>query len=237
MSAAAGSPSATPLDATGLRALRASLRRRFRTRESTTVVNGETWTLLHPASAEDLIDEEDFERDERLPYWADLWPSAQVLASRVAAMEGAGRTCLELGCGAGLVTTAAARAGFATTATDYYLDALRFTAVNAWRITGRVVATREVDWRALPDDLPRCDLVLAADVLYERPYGALVAETIARALAPGGTALVADPGRTFAPDFDQEATMRGLVVERMARVPFDTDVARQNIDIRLVRAA
>jgi predicted nicotinamide N-methyase len=229
--------SATPTDAKGLAALRASLRRRFRTRESTTEVAGETWTLLHPASAEDLIDEEDFERDERLPYWADLWPSAQVLAMRVAAMEGAGRTCLELGCGVGLVATAAARAGFATTATDYYLDALRFTAVNAWRITRRAVATREVDWRALPDDLARCDLVLAADVLYERPYGALVAEAIARTLAPGGTALLADPGRTFAPDFDREAEARGLVVERVARVPFDTGVARQNIDIRLVRAA
>ena len=37
-------------------------------------------SLLHPASAEDLINEQDFERDERLPYWADKWPSSFVLA-------------------------------------------------------------------------------------------------------------------------------------------------------------
>ena len=228
---------ATPTDAAGLAALEKSLRRRFRVVESEAVVAGERYALLHPASAEELIDEADFERDERLPYWADLWPSSQVLATRVRAEEGRGRTCLELGCGAGLVACAAVRAGFAVTATDYYVDALRFSAVNAWRTTARAITTREVDWRALPDDLPRADLVLAADVLYERPYAALVAGAIARALAPGGIALVADPGRIAAPDFDREAAALGLVVERMAQVEFDTGVARQRIDIRRVRAA
>ena len=53
------------------------------------------------------------------------------------------RRCLELGCGAGLVTCAAARAGFDVTASDYYLDALRFTAVNAWRVAQRAVTTRD----------------------------------------------------------------------------------------------
>lgn len=228
---------ATPTDEAGLATLERSLRRRFRVVQSDAAVGGERWSLLHPASAEELISEEDFDRDERLPYWADVWPSSFVLAERVLAMPGAGRSCVELGCGAGLVTIAAARAGFAVTATDYYADALRFTAVNAHRNAGRAVATREVDWRALPDDLAKADLVLAADVLYERPYGALVAGAIRRLLAPGGVALVADPGRVGAPEFDRAAPELGLVVERMARVPFDTGVALQHIDIRSVRAA
>jgi predicted nicotinamide N-methyase len=230
-------PGATPTDLKGLKALEAALRRRFRVVESTAHVGEETYTLLHPASAEDLISEAEFEEDERLPYWADVWPSAHVLAARVRTMDAAGRTCLELGCGAGLVTCAASRAGFAVTASDYYLDALNFTAVNAWRATRRTVTTRAVDWRALPDDLPRYDLVLAADVLYEQPYGALVAQAIARTLAPGGTGFVADPGRMAAPEFDRAAADLGLTVERVARVAFDTGVARQHIDIRAVRAA
>ena len=229
--------SATPLDDAGLQSLERSLRRRFRVVESVTEVAGESYSLLHPASAEELISEEDFDKDERLPYWADLWPSSHVLATRVRSLAGEGRSCLELGCGAGLVTCAAARAGWRVTATDYYLDALRFTAVNARRTTGAAIATREVDWRALPDDLPRCDLVLAADVLYERPYGGLVAQAIARTLSPGGVALVADPGRVGAEDFDREAAAAGLAVQRIARVEFHTGVALQRIDIRLVRAS
>ena len=234
---AGAAASATPLDEAGLHSLERSLRRRFRVVESVTEVANESYALLHPASAEDLISEADFDKDERLPYWADVWPSSHVLATRVRSLAGEGRRCLELGCGAGLVTCAATRAGWRVTATDYYLDALRFTAVNAYRITGSAVATREVDWRALPDDLPRCDLVLAADVLYERPYGALVAQAIARTLSPDGVALVADPGRVGAEDFDREAPLAGLQVQRIARVEFHTGVALQRIDIRLVRVA
>ena len=83
----------------------ARLRRRFRVVESEVSVAGRTLAVLHPESAEDLIDEQDFALDERLPYWAELWPSARVLADRVAATVGRGRSLLELGCGAGLVAT------------------------------------------------------------------------------------------------------------------------------------
>ena len=36
--------------------------------------------LASPRSAEELINEADFARDERLPYWADVWPSAIAMA-------------------------------------------------------------------------------------------------------------------------------------------------------------
>ena len=125
-------------------------------------------SLIHPANAEDLIDEAEFERDERLPYWADIWPSARVLATHVARLKGRGRSLLELGCGAGLVATSAALAGFRVCATDYYEDALRFTELNVAEHTGEVPETRLVDWRKLPRDLGRFDLVVGSDVLYER---------------------------------------------------------------------
>ena len=226
--------SATPMDETGIVALEARLRRRFRTVETPVAVGDTTIVLLHPESAEDLISADDFEHDERLPYWADLWPSAHALAGRVLAMEGLGRSLIELGCGAGLVSACAVRAGFNVTATDYYADALAFTAVNTWR-QGVAVRTRLVDWRAMPPDLGRFDVVLASDVLYERPYAALVAGAIAATLAPGGVALVADPGRVAAPDFDREAAAIGLVAEPVERVPFESGTIRQSIDIRRLR--
>ena len=45
------------------------------------------------------------------------------------------------------------------------------------------------------------DLVLAADVLYERQNAAALADLVPRLLAPGGEAIFADPRRDEAPIF------------------------------------
>jgi predicted nicotinamide N-methyase len=190
--------------------LRRELTRRFRTATRTVEVAGRPVELLMPANADDLIDEHDFARDERLPYWADLWPSARVLADEVAVMRVQGRRVLELGCGLGLVSLAAATAGADVLATDYYEDATRFARLNAAAATGRAIRTRMVDWTALPHGLGRFDVVLASDVLYEHRYAALVANAIAKTLVRGGEAIVADPGRIALAEFLDECTARGL---------------------------
>lgn len=213
------------------------LRRRFRTEETAVQIGDRTVVILHPASPEELIDEEDFNRDERLPYWADLWPSSRVLGEHLASQTGSGRTLLELGCGAGLVSTCAAFAGFAVTATDYYEDALRFTRVNAWANAGVSVATRLVDWRDLPDDLGRYDIVAASDILYERTYGPLVARAIARSLAPEGEALVADPGRVALGPFLEAAHAAGLATGEPERHAFEAGAVTQTINLYRLRHA
>ena len=180
--------------------------------------------LEKPRNSDDLISEEEYAKDERLPYWADLWPSAESLGKYLVARTPAevlGRDndaqprALELGCGIGLVTLAAMRAGFAVTGTDYYEDALRFTARNALANLGVEPATRMVDWRAFPEDLGTFDLVLAADVLYERPYSVLVAKAVAQSLARGGVALIADQGRVGLEEFLAAVTERGLIHRRL----------------------
>jgi predicted nicotinamide N-methyase len=156
-------------------------------------------SLRKPRSAEALICEDDFADDERLPYWADVWPSSRALAGVLRGTAGTGRSLLELGCGVGLVSVTALRAGFTVTASDYYPDALEVARLNALRLAGDGDArlrTRHVDWRRLPEDLGAFDVVCAADVLYEPEYAQLVSATIARTLAATGEALVADPGRT-----------------------------------------
>lgn len=192
--------------------------------------------IAHPASAEELISEEDFERDERLPYWADLWPSARVLGEHVLHMQGNGRTLLELGCGAGLVTTCAALAGFEVTASDYYEDAVRFAEWNASKHGAPIARGMHLDWRHLPEDLARYDLVIASDVLYERPYGEIVARVIARTLAADGTALVADPGRVGRENFLQALSGHGLQLRSLANIAFEEGSIRQSIAlIEIVR--
>ena len=159
-------------------------------------------------------------KDERLPYWADLWPAARLLATTALETNGHGRTLLELGCGLGLPTAAAVRAGFDVTTTDYYEDALHVARFNSARVNGTEPKVRMVDWRALPADLGRFDVVMAADVLYERPYGTLVAAAIAATLKPDGEAWIADPGRSALDVFLEQATVHGLEVVSREEFPY-----------------
>ncbi|MEP6690516.1 MAG: methyltransferase domain-containing protein [Gemmatimonadaceae bacterium] len=211
-------------------ALAAALARRFVTALDRVEIGDAQFDLLRPRNAEDLISEDDFAIDERMPYWADLWPSSVILAGRLLEEPRAG-ALLELGCGLGLVTMAAMRAGWRVLATDYYADALRFTRANAWRNERREPATRLVDWRALPPDLGTFERVVASDVLYERPYAALIAAVLARTIAPGGQALVADPGRAVTPEFLVACEARGLEVATRETRPFRAGKIAQRITI------
>lgn len=176
--------------------------------------------VWRPPDMEALIDLAEFDRDERIPYWADVWESAIVLAEDIADVDGRGLTLLELGCGLGLPSLVAARQGFRVVASDYELAALEGVAYNAAKNRLPSPEVRVVDWRNPPANLGRFDRVLAADVLYERHHPAALAAVIDRAISSGGIALVADPGRAAAAHFPDACERIGLVVERMpARRP------------------
>lgn len=214
----------------------AALDRRFLIARAAVTVAGREMELEHPRSADELISEADFARDERLPYWADVWPSSTALAGVVSGLPGSGRRALELGCGVGLVTIAALLAGFDVEATDYYEDALLFTRRNARRTVGREPATRLADWRSFPSNLGQFDLLLASDVLYERTYAELIADAIVRSLKPGGVALVADPGRMALLTFITACEQRGCSAGVRTRVPWSEGPARQTITIHEIRS-
>ena len=205
-------------------ALRAELMRRFRTTTRSLRVAERDVALLSPANADDLISEDDYVRDERLPYWADLWPSAQILANEVAIMRFRGLRVLELGCGLGVVAIGAVLAGAEVTATDYYEDALLFAQLNVAETTGKAISTRMVDWVSMPEDLGKFDVVLASDVLYEHRYASMVAEAISKTLVRGGEAIVADPGRIALDEFLEECRDRGLTSEPDARAYVDGEI-------------
>lgn len=192
--------------------------------------------LLHPRNADDLITEADYVRDERLPYWADIWPSSIALARAMAGLTPRPARVLELGCGLGLVTIAALRAGHSVLATDYYSDALLFARRNAAADTGRAPETRMADWRAWPADVGTFDHVVASDVLYEQSYAGLLAAIIATAMVPGGTAFVADPGRSARESFIGECVARDLQVSDSLKVPHQDGEIHQVITILEIRS-
>jgi predicted nicotinamide N-methyase len=156
--------------------------------------------MVLPESAEDLIDVSDFNEDERLPYWAELWPSARALARHLldeAAPEG---RAIELGCGVALPSLALCWRDVPVIASDYYEEALGFARLNAERNGIRSPETLLLDWRTRPEGLGRFELVIAADVVYERRNAEALAGLLPALVAPGGRVLIADPGRVYFPD-------------------------------------
>jgi predicted nicotinamide N-methyase len=162
--------------------------------------DGRDVLVARPRDSEALLDEEAFDaRDEYLPYWAELWPSAIALARLVARRALEGRRVLELGAGLGLPGLAAALGGARVTLSDWAPEAMVAARDNAARNAVALDAL-VVDWRA-PDALVArgpWDLVLLADVLYEARNVAPLLDLLPR-LAP--EVLLADPGRATAEPF------------------------------------
>jgi predicted nicotinamide N-methyase len=180
--------------------------------EERVIVGMRQLRLLRPRSAETLIDEDAFGEDEFLPYWAELWPSGLALAEHVTGAGVAGKVVLELGCGLAVPSLAAALCGADVLATDWAPEAIALAEQNA---LGNGVSLRAalLRWDA-PGSLgaDSFDLVLAADVLYEARNALPLLDLLDRAVAPGGTALLADPGRRHARLFLDAAPPRGWVV-------------------------
>lgn len=183
-------------------------------------IGGLTFDLTWPADADALLDSPAtharFARDEYMPYWAQPWPASVLLAEAVlAGPPGEGRDAVEIGCGIGLVSVAAARMGWSVVAGDYDQDALAFAALNAARNDVVLSAVRLIDFRTpLPE--PVFDHVLAADLVYERRNCEPLARWIQSALRPGGEALVADPNRSAGDGFALCATQVGFDVRETA---------------------
>ena len=213
----------------------ADLERRFRVVSEVVAVGSEKLEIIRPDSADDLISEEDFAGDERLPYWAAMWPaslvlSGEILAGNIPAIRGGMRT-MELGCGVGVVTTAAMKAGLDVLATDYYDPALEFTRANTCRNLSREAKTKMVNWRELPADLGRFDLILASDVIYEREYAGLLPRVFEKLLQFDGHAVIADPGRVATPAFLYACSGLGLKVVQKKSLPWEQGAIKQTIDI------
>ena len=162
--------------------------------------------LTRPRDAEALLSDESFEREEFLPYWAELWSSAVALAHDVSMRSLRGRRTLELGCGLGLPSIAAARAGGRVLASDWSAEAVAAAAANAER-NDVVIETLRCSWAAPGPLVERApwDLVLASDVLYERRNVEQLLALLPRLVDAGGLVLIADPGRRPAKDFLERA--------------------------------
>lgn len=140
------------------------------------------------------------------PYWAHLWSGALALASAIPSGVG---TAVELGCGLGLPGLVAARRGARITFVDQVPAALAFVRASAVAngFAGTAVVAADFTTSVFRTGF---DLVLAAEVLYDRAAFGRLARAIAGHLGPGGRALLADAGRIDTRAFYDELEAVGL---------------------------
>jgi predicted nicotinamide N-methyase len=166
------------------------------------------WSILAVSDQQALLDAAD--GFAHVPYGLLLWESAVALAQWVARRPGmvAGRRVMELGAGVGLPGLVAAACGGLVTQSDHEPAALALCRMNAERNAVAVPRALLADWRAWPD-AGRYDVVLGADVLYEREVHGVILDLAGRLVAPGGLLVLTDPGRPHTLDLLSEMEDRG----------------------------
>lgn len=159
-------------------------------------------------------DDPDLE-DERMPYWADLWPSALALSQYLLRNQEllAGKTTLEIGCGLGLCGMIAASMGARVTLSDYMPEPLEVVRYLWLLNCNEEPDLLQIDWRYPPQNL-QFDILLASDVSYEARAHEPLVGAIRKLLKPGGRLLLSEPRRSTANAFFRLLAQEGFLCEK-----------------------
>lgn len=158
------------------------------------VIGGRTWQILTVQSQDTLLDLAD--QLTHVPYGFLLWEAAVSLAQWLAEQGAtlAGKRVLELGAGLGLPGLVARSLGAAVWQSDHEAQALAIAATNAEQNQISGIEHFVADWQAW-NHTQQYDLILGADILYDRAMYPHLKSIFANNLAPGGQLVLADPSR------------------------------------------
>jgi predicted nicotinamide N-methyase len=157
-------------------------------------------------------------------FFGQAWPAGQALAEAMSGWPVAGKRILEIGCGLGLSSLVLQRRGADITASDHHPLAGEFLAHNAALNGLPAIAYRDLQWATAGPGPGYFDLIIGADVLYERGHVALLSRLVQRHARPACEVVIADPGRGYANGFSRVMAIQGYALTEV-RGPFVTDEA------------
>jgi predicted nicotinamide N-methyase len=182
-------------------------------------IKDRTFKILLPSSMDDLLDEYEkmFHEDERLPYWANLWESAVVLAEYILEeYEFHDEHVLELGSGLGLAGLAAREKGAKIIYSDYDENSFPFIKINHFMNFQEEPIVRYLDWREVWCDR-QFDWIIASDIVYEPNLYPVILHAIGTLLNEKGTLLLTEPSRSFSKPFFEELIRNGFKYKTRTR--------------------
>ena len=157
-------------------------------------IGGRLWNVTAVRNQDELLTAS--EEFEHFPFGLLLWESAIGLGEYLYANPGivSGKTVLELGAGVGLSGVIARSLGGIVTQTDHQKSALQLSQFNADTNGIAGIRTFIGDWRSW-NHPEKYDIVIGADITYEREMHFYLERTFQSSLAPKGTLILSDPGR------------------------------------------
>ncbi|MCA9039788.1 MAG: class I SAM-dependent methyltransferase [Planctomycetaceae bacterium] len=184
----------------------------------------ELFTLTHPAQPDLLLDDPNVlsenESTVYIPYWALLWPAARRMVEMFQFGQWTpGASCLEIGCGIGLVGLGALRQGLHVTFSDYRKEAVALSCWNAEKAgyqSGKDFKGLQLDWNDPPTD-QKFDHIFGCEVVYETDFHKPILAAMNQLLAPGGSCWFGDSGRMNSEKFLSLAISTGWKIERLDR--------------------
>ena len=183
-------------------------------------IEGRVWHIDRAADLEALWDQMDdagFDDDERLPYWAEVWPASVLLGRHILRNADVlrGKTCLDLGCGLGLTGMIAASVGAQVVAFDYEWPAVRFARHNAQLNNVPQPLWTIMDWRQPAVKPTSFDYIWGGDILYEKRFFDPLIHLFRYALKPGGKIWIGEPVRTVSRPVWDDLRTQGFVPEKL----------------------
>ena len=133
------------------------------------------------------------------PFWAFAWAGGQALARYLLDHPDrvAGQRVVDFATGSGIVAIAAIKAG-AAEALAADIDPFCAAAVSL-NAAANGVAVAFTGANLLDASPPAADLILAADICYEKPMAEAVMAWLTSAHESGSRVLIGDPGRAYLP--------------------------------------
>lgn len=161
-------------------------------------------------------DEHEDMKDERIPYWAELWPSALALSHYMSEMDfdWKDKKVLEIGAGLALPSILAAKLGAQVTVSDYLLEAVEFARKNHERNNLFNSLFLQLDWRKAESSLA-ADVLIAADVAYEKRMFEPLLTAFHFLCKENGLILLAEPNRSLASDFLESLNNQDFVLKKV----------------------
>ncbi len=200
--------------------------RKYELKQTEVKIMGKEFTLFTVKSIDELLDQliekgptDEAVKDERLPYWPEIWPSSVALSKYIMEKFSDMQNCkaIELGCGIGLVGIVAAIKNVDIVLTDYQPDALLFAEMN-WLINlGRSPSTIQMDWR-LPDLSEEFDLIFGSDIIYEERFFWPLIELFQRFSGEDTHILLSEPNRKVARRFFNLLRKEGFTIRKDAMI-------------------
>lgn len=171
-------------------------------------IGGQDWRITTVRDQDTLLDLAD--EMANVPYGFLLWEASVLLAQRLLAEAARlpALRILELGAGLGLPGVVARKCGAEVWQTDHEPQALTLAAHNAAQNGVSGIHHFVADWRTW-DHTQQYDLLIGADILYERAMYPYLEPIFRQNLAPGGQLWLTDPSRPQALTFMADLEKRG----------------------------